>query len=68
MILGGCNPFWLMKPDTKRLYEKEWAEPSDPPAREKVYCYTTLAEKICYKKPLKGQEDRFIGTNYPDKN
>ncbi len=66
LFLNGCNPFWLAKADTKRLYEKEWANPSEAPAREKVYCYATLADKVCYKKPLKGQESRFIGTNYPD--
>lgn len=61
LLLTGCNPFLLFAPDSQKIVQKGWAENPPPKAIEPVYCYHTLADKVCHKRPLEGEEKRLSG-------
>ena len=61
LLLTGCNPFWMMAPSSEKIQTSNWAPQKKPTKKPKLYCYKTLGEVMCYKKPIKGAEERFVG-------
>lgn len=59
---AGCNPFSGFKPDSSALVKSGWARnpKKEPPAP--LYCYRTLAETMCYTKPLPNSNERKQGS------
>lgn len=61
-LLGGCNPFSPFKPDSGQIIESGWAKPAlKTEAEDPLYCYETLGERVCYRKPRKGSENTLTG-------
>lgn len=58
--LQGCEGGTFLT--TRGIIAEGWAEPPEPYEPEPVYCYKTLAGKDCFRKPLKGQENRLVGS------
>ncbi|MHA1558758.1 MAG: hypothetical protein ACTSXG_03010 [Alphaproteobacteria bacterium] len=61
LFMAGCNIF--DKPTSQEIIESGWAKHVSYDTKYKqrsLYCYTTLGNIVCYKKPLKGAEDRLI--------
>jgi hypothetical protein len=65
-IMSGCNPFYPLRPDTQHLQSRGWApNPNVTKSSPPLYCYGTLADRMCYTTPLVGKEDRLEGAYYP---
>ncbi len=67
LALGGCQPGKFFK-------KYEWTEskavthgwlPASDHALAPIYCYRTLADAVCHKWPVKGQESRLVGFAEP---
>lgn len=61
LCLSGCNFFGGFKPDSQDIVSSNWATNSPPETPEQLYCYKTLGELMCYKKPLTNSGDRLVG-------
>jgi len=59
ITLQGCAGGTFLT--TRGIIAEGWAEPPEPYEPEPVYCYKTLSGKDCFRKPLKGQENRLVG-------
>lgn len=60
-LLTACNPFRHLAPDSVDIQTREKARFGEVPAPYPLYCYETLADKVCYEKPLKHDQDRLSG-------
>jgi hypothetical protein len=49
-------------PPSEHFYQKDWNRPKPPKYINNYYCYKTLADVVCYEKPLKGQEHRLVSS------
>lgn len=62
LLLSGCNPFIVARPDSEKLVTSGWARhPDAQKQQEPLYCYGTLADKVCYTTPKTGAEKRLSG-------
>ncbi len=61
LILTGCNPFRHLAPDSADIQTRYMARHGELPSPYPLYCYHTLADKMCYKKPLTKDEQRLSG-------
>lgn len=60
-LVAGCNPFRYMAPDSTDIQTRDKAKWGDVPAPYPLYCYDTLADKVCYASPLAREKDRLMG-------
>jgi hypothetical protein len=61
LILTGCNPFASLRPDSKTLLSRGWADVSPQSPPNTLHCYRTLGDHQCYEANQVGQEDRLVG-------
>ena len=78
LVLGGCTPAAELftkatanpfpPPEREALLAANWAETPGPtpPIVPLRYCYSTLADPVCYDAPVVGAEERLIAD--PDPN
>lgn len=66
LSLGGCNPFVFFKDDSAALQTSGWAKRSMEPPPPPIYCYDTLADKVCYTRPIEKEASRLSGYYGPD--
>ena len=67
LILTGCNPFASLRPDSKTLLSRGWADVSPQAPPNTLHCYRTLGDHQCYEANQVGQEDRLVGEYKPYK-
>lgn len=60
-LITACNPFRYMAPDSVDIQTREKAKWGDVPAPYPLYCYDTLADKVCYEKPIEKEKERLMG-------
>ena len=59
-IISGCTS---VAPKPSYYYQKDWTEVENMPINSKLYCYSTLANIVCYNKPIFGQDHRLVESN-----
>lgn len=64
-LLGGCNPFAALRPDSSTLQSRGWADVSPQSPPKDLHCYRTLGEHHCYEAKQSGQEQRLVGEYQP---
>lgn len=63
--LGGCNPFEAFAPSETELLTAGYVAPDRLPPGQPVYCYRTLAEADCYRRPQPEDASRLIAGDPP---
>lgn len=66
LFLTGCNPFGDFKPDSEAIVKKSWAKRAQQTSPTPLYCYNTLGDYTCYKKPLKQKEHLLKGGTFEE--
>ena len=61
LCLCGCNPFRHLAPDSADIQTRQWARRGELTDPYPLYCYQTLAEKMCYTKPILKGGERLVG-------
>lgn len=66
LFLTGCNPFSDFKPDSETIVKKSWAKRAKQIPPQPLYCYKTIGDYTCYKKPLKQREELLKGSTFEE--
>lgn len=65
LSFGGCNPFGSFAPSETELLTAGYVEPDHLPPGPPAYCYRTLAEVDCYRRPQREEASRLVAGNPP---
>ena len=61
ILINACNPLFPAKPDSETIVTRGFARNNEKPEEGPLYCYDTLADKVCYTRPLYDDDERLTG-------
>ncbi len=57
----------VMRPDSEQLVKRGWAKyPKEQRIPDPLYCYSTLADKVCHSYPRDTETNRLSGYYGPE--